>query len=53
MQVDKLKSELESQNSEKGNWETRVDELEKKIHVLNSKLEKVSLLFVTSSDSCL
>lgn len=45
MQVDKLKSELDKQNSEKGSWETRVNELEKKIPVLNSKLEKVSCTF--------
>lgn len=42
MQVDKLKSELEAQNSEKVNWESRVAKLEKKIHDLNSKLEDVS-----------
>jgi hypothetical protein len=42
MQVDKLKSQLETQNSEKVNWETRVEKLEKKIHDLNSKLEDVS-----------
>ncbi|CAJ2643338.1 unnamed protein product [Trifolium pratense] len=38
-QVDKLKSQLETQNSEKVNWGTRVEEFEKKIHDLNSKLE--------------
>ncbi|QCE16126.1 uncharacterized protein LOC114162833 isoform X2 [Vigna unguiculata] len=38
-QVDKLKGELETQNREKGNWETRVLGLEKKVHDLNSKLE--------------
>lgn len=30
---------------EKVNWETRVPELEKKIHDLNSKLEDVSFTF--------
>lgn len=45
MQVDKLKRELETQNKEKVNWETRVPELEKKIHDLNSKLEDVSFTF--------
>jgi cell division protein FtsB len=45
MQVDKLKSQLETQNSEKVNWETRVEKLEKKIHDLNSKLEDVSCTF--------
>ncbi|KOM28684.1 hypothetical protein LR48_Vigan561s007400 [Vigna angularis] len=38
-QVDKLKGELETQNREKGNWETRVLGLEKKVNDLNSKLE--------------
>jgi len=45
MQVDKLKRELETQNKEKGNWETRVLGLEKKVHDLNSKLEAVSFKF--------
>ncbi|CAJ1973839.1 unnamed protein product [Sphenostylis stenocarpa] len=38
-QVDNLKMELETQNKEKGNWETRVLELEKKVNDLDSKLE--------------
>ncbi|WVZ19227.1 hypothetical protein V8G54_006549 [Vigna mungo] len=38
-QVDELKGELETQNREKGNWETRVLGLEKKVNDLNSKLE--------------
>lgn len=45
MQVDNLKSELKTQNNEKVNWESRVAELEKKIHDLNSKLEDVSCTF--------
>lgn len=45
MQVDKLKTELKTQNKEKVNWETRVAELDKKIHDLNSKLEDVSSTF--------
>lgn len=42
IQVDKLKRELEIQNQEKVNWETRVAELENKVHDLSSKLEDVS-----------
>jgi len=49
MQVDKLKGELETQNREKGNWETRVLGLEKKVHDLNSKLEDVSFTFTYNS----
>lgn len=45
LQVENLKRELEKQNKEKVNWETRVAELEKKIHDLNSKLEDVSSTF--------
>lgn len=49
MQVDQLKGELETQNREKGNWETRVLGLEKKVNDLNSKLEDVSFMFTNNS----
>ncbi|XP_019417672.1 PREDICTED: uncharacterized protein LOC109328593 isoform X2 [Lupinus angustifolius] len=38
-QVEKLERELATQKKEKVIWETRVAEAEKKVHVLNSKLE--------------
>lgn len=43
MQNDKLKKELELQQKEKGSLVSGVAEAEKKILVLNSELEKVSL----------
>lgn len=45
IQVDKLKKELETQNREKATLETRLNEAEKEIHNMNSKLVDVSSYF--------
>lgn len=43
IQVDKLKRELETRNEKKEDFEARVNEAEKKVKELSSKLENVSI----------
>lgn len=43
IQADKLKRELETRNEEKKAFESRVNEAEKKVQELSSKLENVSI----------
>ena len=43
IQVDKLKRELETRNEKKEDFEARVNEAEKKVQELSSKLENVSI----------